>query len=91
MADRKLAQNVNLYGVLYPAGSAPAKEIADQITNPKAWGKGDEARESAPAFPEGDPAESWKTDELKAYADSKSIDVSAGKNKAEILAILGKA
>jgi hypothetical protein len=91
--SRKLAANVWVNGDLYLAGSSPEKAVADQISNPKAWGKGgDHATEGdAPAFPEGDPSEDWKASELKAYADSKEIDVSAAKNKTEVLAILGKA
>jgi len=89
MAGRKLARNVYVDGVLHLAGSTPEKDVAEQISNPKAWG--DTASEDAAAFPEGDPSDSWKVDELKAYAESKSVDVSEGKNKSEILAILGKA
>lgn len=87
--SRKLAKNVWVDGVLHEAGSSPSKDVADRITNPKAWGKGDDA--DAAAFPEGDPSEDWKASELKAYADSKEIDVSSAKNKTEVLAILGKA
>lgn len=53
--SKTLTQNVNLDGVLYEAGSTPDKEIADQITNPKAWAEpdadesADDADESAPA------------------------------------------
>jgi hypothetical protein len=38
VSERKLASNVWVGGELYEAGSAPPKEVADQITNPKAWG-----------------------------------------------------
>ncbi len=38
MSGRKLAVNVIVDGKLYPAGSSPDKEIADRISNPKAWG-----------------------------------------------------
>lgn len=41
--SKKLARNVAVGGVMYPAGSTPDKEIADQITNPKAWVDGDDA------------------------------------------------
>lgn len=36
---RKLAANVYVGETLYRAGTSPEKEIADQITNPKAWGE----------------------------------------------------
>lgn len=48
-AARKLAANVWVGGQLFEAGSSPEKEIAEQITNPKAWGK--DVDESAPAAP----------------------------------------
>lgn len=39
---RKLAANVYVGETLYKAGTSPEKDIADQITNPKAWeGKSD--------------------------------------------------
>lgn len=40
------------------------------------------------AFPEGDPSETWKVDELKAYAESKSIDLGDASKKADILAAI---
>lgn len=36
---RSLAANVWVDGVLYPVGSTPPKDVADQITNPAAWGE----------------------------------------------------
>lgn len=55
---RKLAKNVYVGETLYRADTEPPKEIAEQITNPAAWG--DEApkseRTSAPAEPATDPA-----------------------------------
>lgn len=41
MAGRKLAANVWVGGVFYASGSTPEKDVADQITNPKAWHEGD--------------------------------------------------
>lgn len=35
---RKLAANVYVGDQFHEAGSTPPKEVADQITNPKAWG-----------------------------------------------------
>lgn len=37
MAGKSLAVNVTVGGETFLAGSTPPKEIADQITNPKAW------------------------------------------------------
>lgn len=35
--SKKLAKNVIVDGVLYGAGTVPPKDVADEITNPKAW------------------------------------------------------
>lgn len=42
-------------------------------------------------FPEGDPAESWKVDQLKAFAAADGIDLGDAKNKADILAAIAAA
>jgi len=39
-------------------------------------------------YPDGDPSEDWKGDELDAYAAAKTVDISAAKNKAEKAAAL---
>ena len=39
-------------------------------------------------IPEGDPSESWKVDQLKAYAADKGIDLGDATKKADILAVL---
>lgn len=38
MAGRKLAVNTTVGGVTYEAGTTPDAEVAEQITNPAAWG-----------------------------------------------------
>lgn len=43
MATRKLKANVWVGGKLYAADSTPPKDVADQITNPAAWGEETEA------------------------------------------------
>lgn len=91
---KALAANVYVDGALYgPAGKKPSDEVAKRITNPKAWGKSAKDDEPAAAeFPEGDPSEDWKVDELKAYAASKEIDLGDASKKADLVsAILGKA
>ncbi len=35
---KKLAVNVTVGGDTYEAGTVPPAEVADQISNPKAWG-----------------------------------------------------
>lgn len=42
----------------------------------------------APAFPDGDPAESWKADQLRAYAAKHNVEVKGATTKAEILAAI---
>jgi hypothetical protein len=44
--SKKLGRSVNIDGVTYEAGSEPPKEVADQITNPKAWEAGPESAET---------------------------------------------
>jgi hypothetical protein len=46
--SKKLAMNVYVNGTAYEAGSTPPKDVADQITNPKAWGA-DESDDSPKA------------------------------------------
>ena len=38
-SKRVLASNVYVDGVLYPAGEDVPAEVADKVTNPKAWGE----------------------------------------------------
>ena len=47
--ERTLAATVHVNGVVYPAGASVPAEVADQITNPKAWGE-----EPAKSEPKGD-------------------------------------
>lgn len=42
-------------------------------------------------IPEGDPADGWTVPQLKAFAESKSIDLGKAKTKPEILAALAVA
>lgn len=50
MTGRKLAVNTTVGGVTYEAGSTPDPEVAEQITNPAAWGEEpDDAGEEKPA------------------------------------------
>jgi hypothetical protein len=43
---------------------------------------------AARGYPDGDPVEDWKGDELDAYAAAKNVDISSAKNKAEKAAAL---
>ena len=44
--------------------------------------------EAEPSFPDGDPADSWKVDQLKAYAAEHNVDLSGATKKADILAAI---
>lgn len=50
-----------------------------------------EPANSADVFPEGAPEESWKVDELKAFADANGVDLGDATRKADILAALNAA
>jgi hypothetical protein len=63
MAGRKLAVNTTVGGTTYEAGTVPPAEVAEQISNPKAWG--DQADDAAGAA--GDEGyDALKVDDLKA-------------------------
>lgn len=47
-----------------------------------------DAGETAPVVPDGAPSLDWTAAQLKAYAESKSIDLGDAKNKPDILAKL---
>jgi hypothetical protein len=71
---RRLAANVWVGDQFFEAGSVPPKEIAEQITNPKAWGDTVAEEPEAPKDPGSsetpEATESayagWKAAELKA-------------------------
>lgn len=55
-------------------------------------GGSEQARKDAgPAFPEGEPSEDWKANELKAYAVAKDIDLGAAKTKPEMVEVIATA
>lgn len=68
---RKLAANVYVGETLYRAGTSPEKEIADQITNPKAWGEGvaDDSGDSGEK-----PLSKMSKDELVAEVEKRNAD-----------------
>jgi len=48
--SRALAVNVTVGAETYPAGSVPPRDVAAQITNPKAWGADvDDSQPESPA------------------------------------------
>jgi pyruvate/2-oxoglutarate dehydrogenase complex dihydrolipoamide acyltransferase (E2) component len=87
---RQLAKNVYVGEKLYMAGSTPPKDVAEQITNPAAWGDGDAKTDPAPA-PADPPAAppaggdddvvdyndtaKFKADDLEKLAADRGLDV----------------
>ena len=69
---RKLTKNVWVNGEFYAAGSTPDKDVAELITNPKAW-EADEASDAP------DPADDVVADE---DADEKPAKKTAAKKTA---------
>lgn len=47
--------------------------------------------EPGAAYPDGEPSETWKVDELKAYAADNAVDLGGATVKAEILAAIQSA
>jgi len=46
------------------------------------------AEKAEPEFPEGPPSESWKGEQLKAYAKANEIDLGGATNKADMVAAI---
>lgn len=59
---------------------ASGKEAEDRYAADSAWSLVVE-----PPFPDGPPAEKWKVEQLKAYAESKSYDLGGATTKGDIL------
>lgn len=49
------------------------------------------ASESERDYPDGEPAETWKGDQLKAYARDNKIDLGGATNKADMVAAIAAA
>lgn len=87
---RKLIANVYVDGVLYgPAGKSPSKDVAEQITNPKAWsGKADaEGSGSGSDIPPKGGAGSG-VDAWKAYAAKLDVEVADDASRDDVIAAL---
>ena len=97
MAARKLVAYVHVDGHVFEPGDSPAKEYADQITNPKAWGEVSDSDADGGSKPGGDlfdpSAEGNGIDEVNNHlADSDEDEVArvlaaeaAGKKRKGIL------
>lgn len=76
---------------LYKGDVVPASITPESLANLKELGfvqSAGEAPAPEPEYPEGEPAESWKGDQLKAYAKAKSIDLGGATNKADMVAAI---
>jgi hypothetical protein len=65
-------------------------------TDVKTVKKGDKIEEDEPEkgggkYPEGEPKEGWKSDELKAYMDEKEIAFKGDETKKELVALIVEA
>lgn len=67
---RQLVSHVHVAGRVFAPGDKPAKEFADQITNPKAWGE----------EPEETPAPSAETEPTTTPAGEMVVDGSVSDN-----------
>lgn len=90
---RQLAANVYVGDTLYPAGSTPPKDIAEQITNPKAWGDTDTpAAESDEDGPQsyGSLSKADLVAEIEKRNDGREDDATlpTSGNKADLVAAL---
>lgn len=79
---RQLSATVILDGVSYPKGSAPHREVADRITNQRAWTETPTATEPPRSGP-GSGVEAWRT-----YATSRGIDVPEDATRDDIVTLV---
>lgn len=94
---RKLTANVYVDGVLYgPAGKSPSKDVAEQITNPKAWSGKADAEDSGssgsgsgsgngipPKGGAGSGVDAWK-----AYAGKLDVKVADDASRDDVIAAI---
>lgn len=72
MAGKELAAYVHIGGRSFKPGDVPPKEYAEQITNPLAWGEGDDAASDDGTEAEGKPYPKWTVPELEAEIDRRN-------------------
>ena len=80
--SRKLAANVWVGEEFFAAGSTPPKDVAEQITNPKAWGDSADAGDESGASQYGD----MKVADIKAEIEKRN----EGRDDADLLSTDGK-
>lgn len=88
---RKLAANVHVGGRFFKAGDSPPDEFAEQITNPKAWGKSEPAPDADPDGPPPKTGQGSGVDKWKAFAESKGITVPEDAKRDDIVALVADA
>lgn len=89
MAGKKLARNTTVAGRTYLAGSVPPDDVADLITNPKAW-----EAEAGSSNADGPPPQSGKGSGVEAwrnYAADNEVVVGEDATREEIIAELDAA
>jgi hypothetical protein len=99
MAARKLAEYVHVDGNVYEPGTAEKdlpNGVAEQITNPAAWGEGTADDAGTPAAADGPPPRAGAgsgTDAWKAYAASfdPPVEVADDAKRDDIIAAIESA
>lgn len=61
-----------------PEGNAREAGLIDEATSTP----------PPPAYPDGEPSDEWKLDQLKAFAASKGLDATDLRSKADVLALI---
>lgn len=83
---------VSAVGLDFVDGVAEVKKISDEArTVLVEHGFAIEDGKAPVTIPEGDPAESWTVDQLKAYAEREKLPLGDAKKKDEFLAAIAKA
>jgi len=80
---------------LYKGDVVPASITPESLANLKELGfvsaDEEQAATPEPEYPEGEPVETWKGDQLKAYARDHKIDLGGATNKADMVSAIAAA
>lgn len=84
----KAADGSDVY--LYRGAPVPAHLAEKEVARLVEGGFVEEVKAAEPEreYPEGEPAEAWKGDQLKAYARDNKIDLGGATNKADMVAAI---
>ena len=88
--DSKEVKRLLTLGLIEAVEVAPATPTSS-TGGGNAGGSDSTGGGKTPEHPEGDPSTDWSTDQLKAYAAAKQVDVTKAKTKPEIVAALAAA